>query len=157
MSKWKLFGLFMAVVFIFLFTWCSGGRGTYTGNNWQVTVHHVRYETNFGIAPNQYDGLVIDVSVEYIGPDGEVPAPAIYLEKGAEKELRATLVQTHKNDPASDLIIRAWLGDKGTKFNMKKGDTLSKVPFSLLWSMPEKRGSFKLLIGDVPPISIYLL
>ena len=48
------------------------------------------------------------------------------------------------------------LGDMNTKFNVKKGDTLNKTPFSLLWSMPGKRGLFKLLIGDVPPISIYL-
>lgn len=144
----------MVAAIVLFFASCTSGP--HKSKNWEVIVHKVRYEKSFGFAPKKYNGLVIDVTVKYIGPDGQVIAPAIYLKKGSGEELRATLVQTQKNDPASDLIIRAWLGDKGTKFKMKTGDTLSKAPFSLLWSLPKKTGRFKLMIGDVPPIDIYL-
>jgi hypothetical protein len=154
MNPLKTVGTFMLALVILLTVSC--GTGMYEGDSWRVFVKKVRYEDNFGIAPNQQDGLVIDVIIEYIGPDGKVLAPAISLKKGSEPELKAALVQTRENDPASDLIIRAWLGDKETKFDMKKGDTLSKAPLSLLWKMPEQRGRFKLLIGDVPPITVYL-
>jgi hypothetical protein len=145
--------LLMVAAIVLLFASCTSGP--YKSNNWEVVVHKVRYETNFGFAPKKYNGFVIDVSVKYIGPDSEVIAPAIYLKKGSGEELRADLVQTQKSDPASDLIIRAWLGDKETKFKMKTGDTLSKAPLSLLWALPKKPGQFKLMIGDVPPIDIY--
>jgi len=139
-----------------LFCVLSCGPGVYQGGNWQAVVHKVRYEKDFGIGPNKYDGLAIDVAIEYTGPDGQVIPPAVKLQKGSETGIRATLVQTNKNDPASDLIIRAWLGDTGTKFDMKKGDTLSKAPITFLWSIKGKSGAFKLLIGDIPPINIYL-
>jgi len=154
MNNLKLLKLIILAVTVLSFISC--GPGIYQSSNWKATVHKVRYEEDFGVGPNKYDGLVIDISVEYIGPDGKVPPPAIYLKKGSEPESRATLVQTNKSDPASDLIIRAWLGDKGTKFDMKKGDTLSKAPLSFLWSIKGKGGRFKLLIGDIPPITIYL-
>ena len=154
MNTLKLSGLIVLAAIVFFSVSC--GYGVHESDNWKVTVHKVRFEKDFGIAPNKRDGLVIDVSIQYIGPDGEVLAPAIYLKKGSNPELRAALVQTTKKDPASDLIIRAWLGDKGTKFKMKRGDTLSKAPISFLWSVPEKSGHFKLMVGDIPPIAIYL-
>jgi len=154
MNKLKLSGLFILAAIVFLLASC--GYGVHEGENWKVTVHNARFEKGFGLGPKKYDGLVIDVSIEYIGPDGEVPAPAIYLKKGSEPEVKATLVQTTKKDKATDLIIRAWLGDKETKFDMKKGDTISNAPLSLLWSAPGKSGHFQLMIGDVPPIAIYL-
>ena len=156
MNKFKLLVLFILAAVVFFSVSC--GYGVHEGDNWRVTLHKARYEEGFGIAPNKHDGLVIDLSVEYIGPDGEVPAPAIHLKKGSEPEVRATLVQTNKKDKATDLIIRSWLGDTGTKFDMKKGDTISNAPISLLWSVPEKEkgGNFQLMVGDAPPIGIYL-
>ena len=154
MNKLKSSALLILAAIVFFSASC--GYGVREGENWKVTVHKVRFEEDFGIAPNKRDGMVIDLSIEYIGPDGEVPAPAIYLKKGSEPEVKATLVQTTKKDKATDLIIRAWLGDKGTKFKMKRGDTISNAPISLLWSVKEKGGHFQLLVGDVPPIDIYL-
>ena len=139
------------------FVFCGGGPGTYASDNWQVTINKVYYEKDYQSGAKHYSGLAINLLVKYIGPRGKVNAPSIYLTDKKSVKRMATLIHLGiEKFNASGILLKAWLGDKETKFDLKPGDSLKKDGFMLLWKMQEAKGDYKLVIGDISPIPISL-
>ncbi|MBN1770437.1 MAG: hypothetical protein JXB32_04180 [Deltaproteobacteria bacterium] len=134
---------------------CGRKDGVYEGATWQATVHQVRYQKDFGAdMASPVDGLVVELSIRYVGAEADVSPPAVELRVGDGEKQRATMVVTQPPDQATDLIMRTWLGFSSTTFPMETGDGVSKKPLRFVWEMPEGQGPFTLHVGDLPPIPI---
>jgi hypothetical protein len=147
---------FIGLVLLGMICWsCGESTGTFSSDNWEATIKKVYYEKDYQSGAKQYSGLMIRLSVKYLGPAGKVNAPILRLIDEKGNLIRATLLDLGKKKfNSTGILLRAWLGDKELTFDLKPGDTLSEDGFGLLWQMKDEEGDFKLMVGDISPIPV---
>jgi hypothetical protein len=149
---------YVAFAFFIVFYLCTCGKvNEYQSEStlWSVTAKNPRFERNFGVGYNKLDGLVIDLHIQYLGPDTKRQFPRIYLIEGESKDkIYPASGTTGKNDQATDKLIHLIIGHSDALFDLKQGEYLTNDPIAILWEV-EQFHSCWLHVGDTPVMKIF--
>jgi len=128
---------------------------------WSVSVVRATRAVIPSDRPDQHYFLTVDLQFKYLGPDGEIAAPAIAVvdEKGGE--YRPILGQ-YPGAPRfrANPDFHRWLGPSATaeqtKLFLQRGEKFGDggLPAGYTWPDPIDSKELKLVFADVPPIAL---
>ena len=121
--------------------------------SWSVSVHR----SSYAYYSEEHYNLVLYLQFEYVGPAGEIAAPAIAVVD--EKGRKYTPPSLNFGATVTDERLSLWLDSSAmpeqTRRSLKPGEKFggeSPLGYGFLAVMPTAPKKLKLVFGDVPPI-----
>lgn len=152
----------------------GGSEATAKSNNWKVTIVAASKYTEPRVNPNnpaEYldppvygegnQNLVLELRFEYVGPAGDVDAPALSVSNEKGETFKAIGNIQMSGDELSEFNAAGWLlsstrPEPPQKHRLKGGEKFgAKTPITYyIADIPSASTDLKVLFADIPPIPI---